>query len=176
MPALRALRWIVVATLSLWSPAGIAGDQTFEVGEDLLVVGIDGNWEELDASDISPGAVAYEIEGVMRWFFEPHPRQPGKISNGELRMLVQDLRREIESQGGETSGDLQEINGGNAIGYYVRSIDPKVAATDFKYQYIGYVVVGQTIPLEFSILWSKGGESMANRALAAVRSMRLGKN
>jgi hypothetical protein len=176
MQALRALSSVVVATLSLWSPAGIAGDQAFEVGEDLLVVDIDGNWEELDASDISASAAAYEVEGVMRWFFEPHPRQPGKISNGDLRILVQDLRREVVSQGGEISGDLQEISGGNVIGYYVRSVDPKLGASDYKYQYIGYVVVGQAIPVEFSILWSRGGDSQANRALAAVRNMRLGKN
>jgi hypothetical protein len=38
--------------------------------------------------------------------------------------------------------------------------------------YVGYVVVGESFPVEFSVLWMRGGDAAANRALSAVRSMR----
>jgi hypothetical protein len=176
MPAMRAWICAGLATLSLGAPAAFAGDERFKVEKDELVVSIDGNWQELDAAEISPLAAAYEIEGVMRWFFEPHPGVAKDLTNGDLRMLARDLRREIESQGSQASDEVTQLEGGDVSGYYVRGVNPKAGANELKYMYIGYVVVGRTIAVEFSILWSKGGEGSANRALAAVRGMRLGKN
>jgi len=173
---LRAFVLPGIAVLSLGSQAVLAGDQEYKVGNEVLVVSIDGNWEELDASEISPRMVAYEIEGLMRWFFEPHPRQEEKIRDGDLRALANDLRREIESRGSDASEELLKIEGSDVSGYYIKGVDPKAGANDYKFMYIGYVVVGDSFPVEFSVMWMRGGDSAANRALSAVRGMRRGDN
>lgn len=177
MPSLlRTLVITGVAALSLWSPAVPAGDQKFPVDDGVLIVDIDGNWEELDTSEISDRTIGYELTGVMRWIFEPHPKLGRTtITTSELRVLAQDLRREIKAQGGESSDDLYEIEGKDVRGYYVRGTDPKARTGDYRHMYVGYVVVGDSLPVEFSILWMNGGESAAKRAVNAVRGMRLGR-
>jgi len=178
MPSMRAFVLSAIAALSLGSPAVLAGDQTWEVGNDALIVSIDGTWNEVDVSSADPDAVGFQAGNqLMQWLFVPTTNDSGKkVSEQALRMQTQDLRRELKSQGGEVSDDLLELSGGQVQGYYVKGVDPKAGSDEWEFAYAGFVLVNGKVPVMFNITWDKGGEGAANRALAAVRGMRLGRN
>lgn len=178
MPVLRGVVLSAIAALSLGSPAVLAGDQTWEVGDDQLIVSIDGTWIEVDVSSADPDAVGFQAGNqLMQWLFVPTANDSGKkISEAALRTQTQDLRRELKSQGGETSEDLLELGGGQVKGFYVKGVDPNAGSDEWEFVYAGFVLINDKVPVMFNITWDKGGEGAANRALSAVRGMRLVKN
>jgi hypothetical protein len=176
MSALRARAWAVIATLLV--PAAFAGNQLYPVGDDVLIVDIDGNWEELDVTDMDRDAVGFALgNDAMRWLFVPTSnRGNALVKSADLKIHTRDLRREIESQGGDASDELFDLVGSQVEGFYLKGTDPSPGADEYKYMYSGYVLVGGRIPVMFNIVWNGGGVGAANRALAAVRNMRLARN
>jgi hypothetical protein len=178
MTAARAWMRVGIATLFLAASAAFAGDVKYDVGDQVLVVNIDGNLDEVDVTDLDRDAIGFQMSnGMMRWLFVPTANSRGKkISESALRTQTNDLRREIQSQGGEASEDLLEIKGGQVSGYYIKGIDSDAGSDEWEFVYTGFVLVGETLPVMFNIVWDKGAEGAANRALSAVRGMRLAKN
>jgi hypothetical protein len=167
-----------LAALVLWTGNALAVE--FKLPTTLagtLVLSIDANWKRLPEEDLPEGfedAVGFRIgDGTtMQWLLVPqNSAPPGSGSAANLRMLTLDMKRMLASQDALTSEDLLTLDGPDIRGFYIRATDPHPKAGEWKYMYTGWVAVNE-FPVMFNIVWNTGGQTAADRALAAVKGMR----
>jgi len=174
---LSGAAWIIHAALFLLlGQAASAADHRVETVAGTLIVPVDSNWVEL--KELPQGledAVGFRIGdgSLMQWLFVPGNQAPaGSGASGNLRILTMQLRRMLEEQNAEMGDDLLTLSGGSVKGYYVRATDPNPKSGEWKYTYAGWIAVGE-FPVMFNIVWNQGGQAAADRALAAVKNLRL---
>lgn len=108
----------------------------------------------------------------------PHPTLTGDAGN--LQIYVRNMARGIENTGATLDGDHKPISGAQTRGYYFRVHYPatkpkrmiRLQGGDYAEGFTGAVSIG-TQPYLFEVLWNKGGESVANSALAAIKTIRI---
>jgi hypothetical protein len=108
----------------------------------------------------------------------PHPTLTGDAGN--LRMYVRMMARGMEDSGIEVNPEHKSIEGRNARGFYLKVHDGRKktpaqirkAGGLFTDAYLGALSIGDR-PYLFEVSWIQGGESAANAALAAVKTIRI---
>jgi hypothetical protein len=166
----------IVAFLTLAPSQASAAERKFPVAAGTLVVQVDPNWD--NATDIPEeleGAVGFVLgDGtMMRWLMLPgNDMPPGSESSSDLRMMTNDLRRGLEKHSFDVSPDLISIEGPYVRGYYIRASNPNRTARGYRYVYTGFIAVNN-FPVLFNIAWNSGGQGAADRAIAAVKNLRV---
>jgi hypothetical protein len=174
--AIRVLAAGLVLT-GLAAPS-VAVERKLDVAAGTLVVDVDANWQPANdmSSEVSDVAVGFKLGdgSTMRWLFAPANDAPaGSGKPAQMRELTLALKEELAKQNAEFRGDgLLEIRTDHAIGYYVDAVDPRPKPGEYEFMMTGWVAV-DSFPVMFNIVWNRGGERAAQRALDAVRGMRL---
>jgi hypothetical protein len=141
-----------------------------------LVIKWNGTWTEASPPAGSPvGTVAFNGPDAakMRVLIVPLPPNPNFTGDaGNLRILMRNMARELEESGGEVNPEHQAIEGQNVRGFYVRGVDHKPKPGEFSFIYAGPLSISSRAYV-FQILWNTGGETAANAALAALRTVRI---
>ena len=108
----------------------------------------------------------------------PHPTLTG--DTGNLRIYVRNMARGIENSGAEVDAEHRTLEGTNARGFYFKAHDSrkktkaqiKQTGGDYTDGYTGALSIGAK-PYLFEVVWTKGGESAANTALASLKTVRI---
>jgi hypothetical protein len=108
----------------------------------------------------------------------PHPTLTG--DTGNLRIYVRNMSRGMDNGGVQVDEEQKALEGTNARGFYFKAHDsrPKtkaqIKATGGAYTdtYTGALSINSRAYL-FEVVWNKGGETAANAALAALKTVRI---
>jgi hypothetical protein len=108
----------------------------------------------------------------------PHPTLTA--DPGNLRMYMRMWARGMENGGIQVEPEHKEIQGRNLSGIYVKIHDSRKktksqiqkSGGEFTDAYVGALSIGGN-PYLFEVSWISGGESAANTALAAVKTIRI---
>jgi hypothetical protein len=182
MPAsrVRSLRVALISCAALsWGGPASAADHRHKFQDGTLIVSVDSTWNEVkDFPEDVIDAVGFRVGdgSLMQWLLQPGSGAPaGSGAGGNLRIMAMQLKRMLEEKTSDISDALLPIGGSGVTGYYVRAVDPDPGPDEWKYMYTGYVAVND-VPIMFNIVWNQGGQAAADRALAAVKTLRLTKN
>lgn len=108
----------------------------------------------------------------------PHPTLTG--DTGNLRIYVRNMARGLENEGVQVDPEQKTLDGTAARGFYLKARDPrkktkaqiKAAGGDYTDSYTGALSISSRAYL-FEIVWNKGGETSANAALSALRTIHI---
>jgi hypothetical protein len=108
----------------------------------------------------------------------PHPTLTA--DPGNLRMYMRMWARGMENGGIQVEPEHKQIQGRDLSGIYVKIHDGrkktkaqiKKSGGEFTDAYVGALSIGGN-PYLFEVSWISGGESAANTALAAVKTIRI---
>jgi len=181
MPRAQGWIWGVVFTafagLAPAADKAPSADKRFALpaGES-MVIKWNASWKEVSPAADSPlGTVSFNgpDSAKMRVNIAPLPPNPNFTGDiGNLRILARNMARELEESGGEVDLEQVPIEGQNVRGFYVKGIDHKPKPGEFSFIYAGPLSISSRAYV-FQILWNTGGESAANAALAALRTVRI---
>jgi hypothetical protein len=141
-----------------------------------LVIKWSAGWTDIAApAGVPAGTVAFSGPDAtkMRVMLVPLPPDPNFTGDAEnLRTITRNMARELEESGGAVNHEQLAIEGPNVRGFYVKGIDHKPKPGEFSFIYAGPLAIGSR-PYVFQILWNAGGETSANAALAALKTVRI---
>ena len=108
----------------------------------------------------------------------PHPTLTG--DTGNLRIYVRNMARSLDYGGVQVDEEQKPLDGANAHGFYFQAHDSRkktkqqIKATGGEYTdtYTGALSISSRAYL-FEVVWIKGGETAANNALAALKTVRI---
>jgi hypothetical protein len=108
----------------------------------------------------------------------PHPTLTGDVGN--LRIYVRNMSRGLENGGVDVDQEQRTLEGSGVSGFYfkARDVRPKTKAQikavggEYTDTYTGALSINSRAYL-FEVVWSKGGETAANAALAALKTVRI---
>lgn len=181
MPSMRnvvcGLALCGVATLAFGADKPASATKRFALpGGQTMVIQWNSSWAEIALPPGVPdGTVAFSGPDAsrMRVMLVPMPPDPNFTGDpGNLRILARGLTRELQESGGEVDEEQRMIEGQNVRGLYVKGIDPKPKPGEFTFIYAGPLSINSRLYI-FEILWNTGGETSANAALAALRTVRI---
>jgi hypothetical protein len=130
-----------------------------------------------------PGTLTIHGADATQWriVVGPLPPHPTLTADaGNLRMYVRWMARGLENGGAQVDEEQKPIEGRSARGLYFKAHDGRKKTKaqirkvggDFTDAYVGAMNVGSR-PYVFEIDWIQGGEAAANKALTAVRNIRI---
>lgn len=179
----RAFLGLFVALLTTF-PAS-AADKRFPLeGGDTLIINAAADWVAGAVVPDSPfGTLIIQGPDKTVWQLTlaplpPHPTLTGDAGN--LRIYVRNMARAIENDGAQVDQEQKVLEGAHARGFYFKARDTrtktkaqiKQAGGDFTDAYTGALSIDSRAYL-FQVLWNKGGETPANTALAALKTVRI---
>ena len=154
-----------------------AVDRRYTTPIGVVIVDVDVNWTEMRSLPDGIEGIGFEVGNgtVMQFmlgFLDDLP--PGSANAGTLRQLTNDLRRSEAEDKVIVSDELMSVSGPDFTGYYYLATSPAAvpAPGDYKHMYTGFIAVGSD-PLMFTIAWNAGGKPAADRALAALKRLRV---
>ena len=118
---------------------------------------------------------------LWRMSIAPLPANPTLTGDvGNLRIYVRMMARGMENGGVEVDAEQKALDGSYAHGFYYQARDPrpktkaqiKQVGGDFTDTFTGALSINSRAYL-FEIVWIKGGETAANAALAALKSVNI---
>ena len=124
---------------------------------------------------VPPGTVTFSGPDASKMRVMIVPLQPNANFTGDaasLRVLMGNLAREMEQTGGQVTKEPLSIEGPNVRGFYVKGVDPKPKPGEFTFIYAGPLSISKRTYV-FQVLWNAGGEVMADKALAALKTVRI---
>jgi hypothetical protein len=178
-------RILAVACLLAATAAAAAADKTLplDTGQDFTI-----NWGAdwvvgTNAPDSPPGTITINGPDAKLWRIAvgPMPPHPTLTADpGNLRMYLRMMIRGVENGGMTVDPEQRTIDGRGANGLYVKAHDGhkktkaeiRKAGGDFSDTYIGALSIGGR-PYLFEVSWVTGGETAANSALAAIKTIRI---
>jgi len=130
-----------------------------------------------------PGTITINGPDARSWRIAvgPLPPNPSLAADpGNLRMYLRIMARGMENAGIQVDPEHRPIDGRAAHGLYVKAHDGhqktkaeiRKAGGDFTDTYIGALSIDGR-PYLFEVSWIAGGESAANVALAAIKTIRI---
>ena len=133
--------------------------------------------------DSPPGTITINGPDATLWRIAVGPLPPNPTLTadpGNLRMYVRMMTRGMENGGLQVDPEHRTIDGRSAHGLYVKAHDGhkktkaeiRKAGGDFTDTYLGALSIGGKAYL-FEVSWIKGGETAANTALAAIKTIRI---
>lgn len=136
-----------------------------------------------NAPGSSPGTITINGPDARLWRIAvgPLPPHPTLTADpGNLRMYMRMWARGMENSGIQVEPEHKEIRGRDLSGIYVKVHDGhkktkaeiRKAGGDFTDGYVGALSIGGR-PYLFEVSWISGGETAANTALAAVKTIRI---
>ena len=136
-----------------------------------------------NAPDSPPGTITINGPDAKIWRIAVAPLAPHPTLTadpGNLRMYVRMMARGMENAGMTVDPEQRTIAGRAANGLYVKAHDGhkktkaeiRKAGGDFSDTYIGALSIGGR-PYLFEVSWIAGGETAANAALAAIKTIRI---
>jgi len=139
-----------------------------------LVISWTAGWTDFDApAGVPPGTITFSGPDAakMRVMIVPLPANPNFTGDdANLRILMSNLVREMEKTG--KVDDPQAIAGPNVNGLYVKGIDSNPKPGEFSFIYAGPLSISKRAYV-FQVVWNEGGEPMADKALAALKTVRI---
>jgi len=139
-----------------------------------LVIKWNAEWADFGAPPgVPPGTVTFSGPDAskMRVMIVPLPPNPNFTGDaGNLRILMSNLTREMEKTG--QVNEPVAIEGPNMSGLYVKGVDPKPKPGEFTFVYAGPLSISKRAYV-FQVVWNAGGEVMADKALAALKTVRI---
>jgi hypothetical protein len=169
----------------LMAVAAPAADKRFPLeGGDTLVINAGADWVAGAVVPDSPfGTLTIQGPDKTVWQLTlaplpPHPTLTGDAGN--LRIYVRNMARAIENDGAQVEQEQKALDGAHARGFYFKARDTrtktrqqiKQAGGEFTDAYTGALSIDSRAYL-FQVLWNKGGETPANAALAALKTVRI---
>ena len=176
---------LMVLLLAIVAPTASAADKRFKMeGGDTLVINAGSDWV---AGEVVPESLfgTLTLHGTDKTLWRltisplpPHPTLTG--DTGNLRMYVRTMSRGLEDSGAQVDGEQKTLEGANARGFYFKARDtrPKTKAQikqtggEYTDVYLGALSISSRAYL-FEVVWNKGGETAANAALAALKTVRI---
>ena len=163
--------------MSLASGRATASERSYETPLGTVFVDVDSNWSAMRTLPNGIEGIGFEVDGgkVMQFMLGTVEDMPsGVLDAGTLRRLTNELRRSDEADQLEVSEEILTLSGRGLRGYYYLATNPAAipAPGDYKNMYTGYISVGPDALL-FVIAWNEGGKSAADRALTALKRLRI---
>ncbi|HEV7606791.1 MAG TPA: hypothetical protein VGO61_05610 [Steroidobacteraceae bacterium] len=164
--------------------ASAADKQVTLEGGDTLTMRWGADWVVGDTPPQSPfGTLTIHGADAAQWRLTlaplpPHPTLTGDVGN--LRIYVRNMSRGLENGGVDVDQEQKSLEGNAARGFYfkARDVRPKTKAQikavggDYTDTYTGALSINSRAYL-FEVVWTKGGETAANAALAALKTVRI---
>lgn len=180
---LRAL--LLTTLLATLAGAAIAADRrvTLDTG-DVFTISWGEDWVVGTNPPASlPGAITIHGPDDTLWRIgvTPLPPHPSLTADpGNLSMYMRMAARGMEQSGIEVEAGHKSIESRSVSGIYVKVYDGhkktkaeiRKAGGDFKNGYVGALSIGGR-PYLFEVLWNAGGEAAANKALGAIKTIRI---
>ena len=181
-----SLRGILLSlALAVFAVSASAADKRFKMegGNTLSIKGGD-DWVMGDQIPDSPfGTLTIHGPDKTQWRLmlaplPPHPTLTG--DTGNLRIYVRNMARAMDNGGVQVEEEQRPLEGANARGFYFKAHDSrpktkqqiKQLGGDFTDGYTGALSINSRAYL-FEVVWNKGGETAANAALAALKTVRI---
>jgi hypothetical protein len=172
---MRRVACLAVLLLCAGVAAGEVRTREFPVGNSVVLhIGLDDSWKEV-APDPGSGAsisIVSKTPDRFNLLLTPVPVAEGQSKpEGEIRALVQAAADGLAPQSVEKKLKIESLRGPHAAGYYFHATDPAPKKGEYRFLYQGAVSSGPAI-VSFTVLYNRGGEEEAKKALAAVQAMR----
>lgn len=178
-------RLLLITLLVLSAGVSRAADKsvTLDTG-DVFTINWGADWTVgTNPPESPPGTITIYGSDAKLWRIAVGPLAPHPsltADPGNLRMYMRILARGLENGGAQVEPEHKEIQGGAARGIYIKAHDGRKktkaairkAGGDFTDSYVGALSIGGR-PYIFEVSWIAGGESAANTALAAVKTIRI---
>jgi len=176
---------VVGLLVACFATGASAADKRFKLeGGDTLSINGGADWVTGENPPNSPfGTLMIHGADKTLWRITlaplpPHPTLTG--DTGNLRIYVRNMSRGMENGGVQVNDEQKPLEGVNARGFYFKAHDsrPKTKAQikstggDYTDTYTGALSINSRAYL-FEVVWNKGGETAANTALAALKTVRI---
>ena len=177
--------FLMALLLAIVAPTAPAADKRFKMeGGDTLVINAGADWvvgEVVPESLFGTLTLHGSDKALWRLTIAPLPPHPTLTGDtGNLRIYVRNMSRGLENGGVQVEQEQKALDGATARGFYFKARDtrPKTKAQikqtggDFTDTYTGALSISSRAYL-FEVVWNKGGETAANAALAALKTVRI---
>ena len=165
------------------APLGVTADKpapaekrfALPAGESLVIKWSAGWTDMAPPPSTPPGTVSFAgpDSSKMRVMLVPMPPNPKFTGEAEnLRISRATWRASWRRAAARSTTSRLAIEGPNVRGFYVKGVDHKPKPGEFSFIYAGPLSISSR-PYVFQILWNTGGETAANAALAALKSVRI---
>jgi hypothetical protein len=132
-------------------------------------------WQLEDAASKGlPGSFEFHAPDRLQMVttLSPIGGMPGLTADDAMKALVTKTSRQFEGQAVEKEIKVQRISSDEAHGYFVCLTDKAPKPDEYKFLCQGLVNV-RDLPISFMLLYNDGGKADAERALSALKSLRI---
>jgi hypothetical protein len=171
--------------LAVFAVSATAADKRFKMeGGDTLSIKGGEDWvvgEQIEDSPFGTITIHGADKALWRLTIAPLPPHPTLTGDpGNLRIYVRNMARAADNDGAQVNYEQKTIEGASARGFYFKAQDSrkktkqqiKAAGGDYTDAYVGALSINSRAYL-FEVIWNKGGETAANTALAAIKTIRI---
>jgi len=144
-------------------------------GEVAVSLAWSAGWQLEDgASKGMPGSIEFHTPDRMQMVttLSPIGGMPGLTADEAMKALVTKTSRQFEAQAVEKEIKVQRISSGEAHGYFVCLTDKAPKPGEYEFLCQGLVSL-RDLPISFILLYNGGGKADAERALSALKSIRI---